>query len=117
MPLGAFLPTRAFAQDPAAIRDWTQAVEEIGYDYIDVPDHVLGVDRQARPDFDGPFVRAWAFGCYLAPLAMLELYLAAERRGPLPRFAAAAGLGLLTLAAGIGIFGAVMAMWLPRLLG
>jgi probable F420-dependent oxidoreductase len=55
MPLGAFLPTRAFAQDPAAIRDWTQAVEEIGYDYIDVPDHVLGVDRQARPDFDGPY--------------------------------------------------------------
>ena len=56
MPLGAFLPTRAFAQDPAAIRDWTQAVEEIGYDYIDVPDHVLGVDRQARPDFDGPMI-------------------------------------------------------------
>ncbi|MBN8811973.1 MULTISPECIES: DUF2306 domain-containing protein [Sphingomonas] len=69
------------------------------------------------PDFDGPFVRAWAFGCYLVPLALLELYLAAERRGPLSRFAAAAGLGLLTLAAGVGIFGAVMAMWLPRLLG
>jgi len=69
------------------------------------------------PGFCGPLVRAWAFGCYLVPLALLELYLAAERRGPLSRFAAAAGLGLLTLAAGVGIFGAVMAMWLPRLLG
>jgi len=55
MPLGAFLPTRAFAQDPSAIRDWAQAVEEIGYDYIDVPDHVLGVDRNSRPDFVGPY--------------------------------------------------------------
>lgn len=34
MPLGAFLPTRAFSQDPTAIREWTQAVEELGYDYI-----------------------------------------------------------------------------------
>ena len=55
MPLGAFLPTRAFGQDPAAIRDWAQAVEALGYDYIDVPDHVLGVDRTARPDFEGPY--------------------------------------------------------------
>ncbi len=69
------------------------------------------------PDFDGPFVRAWAFGCYLAPLALLETYLAAERRGPLSRFAVATGLGLLALAAGVGIFGAVMALWLPRLIG
>lgn len=55
MPLGAFLPTRAFAQDPDAIRDWALAVEELGYDYIDVPDHVLGIDRDQRPDFEGPY--------------------------------------------------------------
>ena len=55
MPLGAFLPTRAFAQDPTAIRDWAHAVEELGYDYIDVPDHVLGVDRDLRSDFEGPY--------------------------------------------------------------
>ncbi len=55
MPLGAFLPTRAFAQDPAATRDWAQAAEDIGYDYIDVPDHFLGVDRDLRPNFEGPY--------------------------------------------------------------
>lgn len=61
MPLGAFLPTRAFADDPQAIRDWAQAAEELGYDYIDVPDHVLGVDRQHRPDFEGPYDISDAF--------------------------------------------------------
>ncbi len=61
MPLGAFLPTRAFADDPLAIRDWAQAVEELGYDYIDVPDHVLGVDRNKRPDFEGPYDISDAF--------------------------------------------------------
>ncbi|NKB57794.1 MAG: TIGR03619 family F420-dependent LLM class oxidoreductase [Alphaproteobacteria bacterium] len=61
MPLGAFLPTRAFSKDPRAIRDWAMAVEELGYDYIDVPDHVLGVDRQSRPDFEGPYDISDAF--------------------------------------------------------
>jgi probable F420-dependent oxidoreductase len=61
MPLGAFLPTRAFADDPGVIRDWAQAVEDFGYDYIDVPDHVLGVDRGARPEFEGPYDISDAF--------------------------------------------------------
>lgn len=55
MPLGAFLPTRAFGQDAGAIRAWAQAAEDLGYDYIDVPDHVLGVDRSLRSDFEGPY--------------------------------------------------------------
>src|SRR5262249_28390672 len=29
-------------------------------------------------DFKGPFVRFWDFGCYLLPLAVLELYLRAK---------------------------------------
>lgn len=61
MPLGAFLPTRTFAEDPQAIRDWAIAVEELGYDYIDVPDHVLGVDRDRRPEFEGPYDISDAF--------------------------------------------------------
>ncbi len=61
MPLGAFLPTRTFANDPQAIRDWAVAVEELGYDYIDVPDHVLGVDRGSRPEFKGPYDISDAF--------------------------------------------------------
>ncbi|MEO7168938.1 MAG: DUF2306 domain-containing protein [Sphingomonas sp.] len=67
-------------------------------------------------DFDGPFVRFWAFGCYFVPLAVLELYLRAQDRGtPTGRYAMAGGLAVLTLGTGIGIVGAAMGMWLPRL--
>jgi probable F420-dependent oxidoreductase len=52
---GAFFPTRDMPADRVAIRDWAQAAEEIGFDYIEVSDHVLGADRAALPDFEGPY--------------------------------------------------------------
>ncbi|MBT5894710.1 MAG: LLM class flavin-dependent oxidoreductase, partial [Rhodospirillaceae bacterium] len=55
MQFGAFFPTRDMPADRTAIRDWAQAVEGIGFDYIQVPDHVLGADRAALPDFEGPY--------------------------------------------------------------
>jgi hypothetical protein len=70
------------------------------------------------PGFDGPFVRVWAFGCYLLPLGVLELYFRAEAsRGSAPKFAMTAILAVLTLCTGVGVFGAVAGMWLPRLSG
>lgn len=67
-------------------------------------------------DFDGPFVRFWAFGCYLVPLAMLELYLhVREHGGAAARGVTAIGLCLVTLGMAIGIAGAVAGMWLPRI--
>jgi probable F420-dependent oxidoreductase len=53
--LGAFFPTRDISADQSKIRDWTQAAEEIGYDYIEVSDHVLGADRDKLPKFEGPY--------------------------------------------------------------
>jgi hypothetical protein len=54
--------------------------------------------------FDGPFFVLWDFGCYVVPLAVLELYLYASRRaGPSGRFAVAGALIVLTLVMGIGI--------------
>jgi uncharacterized membrane protein len=54
--------------------------------------------------FDGAFFLLWDFGCYLVPLAILELYLYANRRaGPSGRFAVAGGLIVLTLVMGVGI--------------
>lgn len=53
--LGAFFPTRDMPADPVAIRDWAQAAETIGFDFIEVSDHVLGADRAALPDFSGPY--------------------------------------------------------------
>jgi hypothetical protein len=66
--------------------------------------------------FDGPFVRFWAYGCYLLPLAVLELYLLAQGRGgSSSKFAMAGLLFVLTAGVGIGIAGAFMGMWLPRM--
>ena len=42
MRLNAFFPTRDIGSDPAKIRDWAQAAEDLGYAYIEVPDHVFG---------------------------------------------------------------------------
>ena len=43
MQLNAFYPTRDIGTDPAKVRDWAQAAEDMGYAYIEVPDHVFGV--------------------------------------------------------------------------
>ena len=69
-------------------------------------------------DFDGPFVRFWAYGCYLLPLAVLELYLRArDNRGPLFRWAMVGALSGLALVTALGVFGAAAGMWLPRMGG
>ena len=53
--IGAFFPTRDMPADRIAIRDWAQAAESMGYDFVEVSDHVLGADRQALPNFEGPY--------------------------------------------------------------
>ena len=42
MQLNAFFPTLDIGTDPTKIRDWAQATEDLGYAYIEVPDHVFG---------------------------------------------------------------------------
>ncbi len=49
MQLTAFFPTRHIGSDPAKIRDWAQAAEDLGYAHIEVPDHVFGAT--ARGDW------------------------------------------------------------------
>jgi hypothetical protein len=66
--------------------------------------------------FTGPFLTFLGFAQFLVPLAVLELYLRAGRRGSAPvRLVIAAGLVVLTAAMGFGIFAATMGMWLPRI--
>jgi probable F420-dependent oxidoreductase len=55
MQYGAFFPTRDMPADRVAIRDWAQAAEALGFDYIEVSDHVVGADRDAIPGFEGPY--------------------------------------------------------------
>jgi hypothetical protein len=60
----------------------------------------------------GGFFKFWNFGCYLVPLAVLELYLRAKDDGaPQWRFAMAGGLIVLTALMAFGIFGFTMFMW------
>ncbi len=42
MQISAWFPTRDIGTDPIRVRDWAQAAEELGYDHIEVPDHVFG---------------------------------------------------------------------------
>lgn len=48
--------------------------------------------------FSDPFLSFWVFGCYLVPIAVLEVYLRAkDRAGPAGRTVVAIGLIVLTL--------------------
>ena len=66
--------------------------------------------------FTGPFLTLLAFAQYLVPLAVLEIYFRAQDRGGAPgRFAMTAGLLVLTVALGTGIFTVTLGVWLPAI--
>jgi probable F420-dependent oxidoreductase len=50
MKLGVALPIVDIGGEPAALREFAQAAEEIGYHGIAAPDHVLGVNVASRPN-------------------------------------------------------------------
>ena len=47
MQIGAIFPQTEIGPDPAAIRDYVQAVEGMEFDYLFIADHVLGADPDA----------------------------------------------------------------------
>ncbi len=55
MELGAVFPQTEIGIDPAAICDWAQAVEGMGYTHLLIYDHVLGASTASRPDWQGPY--------------------------------------------------------------
>ena len=58
---GVVFPQTEIGNDPAAIRDFVQAAEGLGYDHILVYDHVVGANPASRPGWDGLYDRADAF--------------------------------------------------------
>jgi uncharacterized membrane protein len=67
---------------------------------------------------DGPFASFWEFGCYLVPLAFLELYLhCKDSTEPGRRLVMAGGLFVVTVLMGVGIVGIASFMWLPLVQG
>src|ERR1700736_6472640 len=47
--VGAVLPQTDLEPDPTAIRDYAQAVEELGYSHIIAYDHIIGANPASRP--------------------------------------------------------------------
>jgi len=80
MKLGAIFPQTEIGTDPGAIREYAQAVEDIGYHHLLAFDHVLGADPshfqdQRRPyDYRSTFHEPMVLFGYLASLTQqLEL--------------------------------------------
>src|SRR3989440_11709438 len=61
MKLGVALPIVDIGGEPAALREFAQAAEEIGYQGIAAPDHVLGANLASRPGWTQPRARSTDF--------------------------------------------------------
>lgn len=55
MKLGVVFPQTEIGADPAAIRDYVQTVEGLGYDYLLIYDHVLGANPERPGGWRGPY--------------------------------------------------------------
>ena len=51
MRLGVILPLTDIGGDPGVVAEFAQTAEELGYQEIGAPDHVLGVNVASRPDW------------------------------------------------------------------
>ena len=61
MKYGVVFPQTEIGADPSGVRDYVQAVEEIGFDHVLIYDHVLGADVTNRPDWRGPYTAQTMF--------------------------------------------------------
>ena len=86
MRVGVVFPQIESGSDPGAIREYAQAVEQLGYAHLVAYDHVLGADRATRPDWKGAydstslfhevfvllsFIAAWTTRLELAPSVVI----------------------------------------------
>ncbi len=55
MKLGVIFPQTEIGPDPVVIRDFAQAVEDLGYDHLVTYDHVLGAAITNRPGWIGAY--------------------------------------------------------------
>jgi probable F420-dependent oxidoreductase len=55
MRYGVVFPQIEFGNDAAAIKDYAQTTEALGYDYLLVYDHVLGAHPDREPRLTGPY--------------------------------------------------------------
>jgi probable F420-dependent oxidoreductase len=70
--VGVVFPQTEIGTDPIEIRDFAQAIEDLGFSHLNAYDHIVGADVANRPDWKLPFNRESMFH---EPL-MLFSYLA-----------------------------------------
>jgi len=61
MNLGLVFPQTEFGNDPAAIRDYAQVAESLGFTHIVAYDHVLGANPERPGGWKGPYTHESAF--------------------------------------------------------
>jgi probable F420-dependent oxidoreductase len=75
MKIGAVFPQTDIGDDAGAIREWTLAVEAMGFDHVDAYDHVIGANTDSRPgwngayDIDSQFYEPFTLLSYMAALS------------------------------------------------
>jgi probable F420-dependent oxidoreductase len=72
MQLGAVLSQNEIGPDVAALRDYAQGVEGLGYDFLVVADHVVGANQADHPDLE----RVFPIDAYLREPLVLGAFLA-----------------------------------------
>ena len=55
MRVGVVFPQTEIGPDPAGVRAYAQAVEQLGFQHLMVYDHVIGADTSVRPGWTGPY--------------------------------------------------------------
>ena len=55
MKIGVVYPQTEYPSDPVAIKDFTQAAEDLGYNHILAYDHVLGANPNREGSWSGPY--------------------------------------------------------------
>src|SRR5579859_4165389 len=72
MQFGAVLSQSELGPGPAAVRDYAQAVQDLGYAFLVSTDHVVGADAADHPHMD----RVFSIDSYLREPLMLGAFLA-----------------------------------------
>ena len=55
MKIGTFFPQLEIGIDPGIIREFGTATEELGYEFLEAMEHIVGVNPASRPGFTGPY--------------------------------------------------------------
>ena len=77
MNIGVVFPQTEFSEDPAAVKDYAQTAESLGFSHILAYDHVLG----ANPDRPGGWRGAYEYtDPFLEPFVLFSYMAAVTQR-------------------------------------